>query len=100
MPASKRRSVALHDRARAALKQASRWADSIGMEQEIKLARPSLWVFGMLFLAYLVTHVVLLLFVYAVVPSTPFVLAEVVAIAGGALAARVTLLLWRRSARA
>ena len=70
------------------------------MEQDTTGSRPPLGVFGLLFLAYLVTHVALLLSVYAVVPSTPFLVAEMVAVAGGAVAVWVTLLVWRRSARA
>jgi hypothetical protein len=66
------------------------------MEEHIKVARPPLWVFGMLFLAYLTAHVILLLFVYTFAPSTPFLAAEAVAIAGGALAARIAYVAWRR----
>jgi hypothetical protein len=79
------------------LKRARRAVDTIDMDAETKLTRPPLWVFGVLFLAYLGAHVALLLFVYAVAPSTPYLLAELVAIAGGAAAAGASLLAWRRS---
>lgn len=70
------------------------------MERDTVGSRPPLWVFGLLFVAYLVAHVALLLSVYAIAPSTPFLVAEMVAVAGGAVAVWVTLLVWRRSARA
>ena len=69
------------------------------METDGKIARPSLRVFAVLFLAYLVTHVALLRFVYGAAPATAWPLAELAAIAGGALAARVIFLVWRRTAR-
>ena len=65
------------------------------MDVDTKLTRPPLWVFGVLFLAYLGAHVALLLFVYAVAPSTPYFLAEAMAIAGGVAAAGASLLAWR-----
>ena len=67
------------------------------MDADTKLTRPPIWVFGVLFLAYLVSHVALLLFVYMVAPSTPYLLAEMMAIAGGAVAANASMLAWRRS---
>jgi hypothetical protein len=70
------------------------------MERDSNIARPSLRVFGLLFVAYVVAQVALLLFVYSVAPSTPVLLAEVAAIAGGGLAARVALVVWRRTVRA
>ena len=51
--------------------------------EDTKVTRPPVWVFGVLFLAYLGAHVALLLFVYTVAPSTSSFLAESVAIAGG-----------------
>jgi hypothetical protein len=67
--------------------------------EDTKMTRPPLWVFGVLFLAYTVVHVALLLFVYSVGPSTPFVLAESVAIAGGAMAVAASVLAWRPTMR-
>jgi hypothetical protein len=64
------------------------------------VVRPPVWVFAMLFLAYLGAHVAVLLLMYTVSPSIPFVLAEMLAIVGGAAAVIVTLFAWRRSHRA
>jgi hypothetical protein len=70
------------------------------MEADSKIAPLSLRVFALLFATYVVAHVLVLLFVYSVGPSTPWLLAEGLAVAGGAFAARVTFLVWRRTARA
>ena len=43
--------------------------DTIDMD-DTKVTRPPVWVFGVLFLAYLGAHVGLLLFIYSVAPST------------------------------
>jgi hypothetical protein len=69
------------------------------MEADTKLTRPPIWVFGVLFLTYLGSHVSLLLFVYTVAPSMPYFLAETLAIGGGAVAAGASLVAWRRSVR-
>lgn len=71
--------------------------DKNDMDADTKVTRPPIWVFGVLFLAYLGSHVALLLFVYMIAPSTPYLLAEMMAIAGGAAAANASLLAWRRS---
>jgi hypothetical protein len=63
---------------------------------EVATRRLPLWVYGMLFVAYLVAHVVVLLFLYTWWPSAPFVVAELLAIAAGIVVARVTLVAWRR----
>jgi hypothetical protein len=81
----------------AELKPVRRTVDTTDMEADTKVTRPPAWVFGVLFLAYLGTHVALLLFVYTFAPPTPYFLAEMVAIAGGAAAASASLLVWRRS---
>ena len=67
--------------------------------EHTKPARPPLWVFGVLFLAYTGVHVALLLFFYSFGPSTPYLLTESVAIAGGVTAAAVSLLAWRYTIR-
>ena len=67
--------------------------------EDTKVTRPPVWVFGALFIAYLGAHVALLLFVYAVAPSTSSFLAESVAIAGGAAAAATCLLACRPALR-
>jgi hypothetical protein len=72
--------------------------DRIDME-DAKVTRPPVWVFGVLFLAYLGAHVALLLFIYAVAPSTSSFLAESGAIAGGAAAAATCLLACRPTLR-
>src|SRR6267378_4173589 len=64
-----------------------------------KLARPPLWVFGVLFLAYTGAHLALLLFFYSFAPSTPYLLTESVAIAGGVTSAVASLLAWRHTIR-
>jgi len=81
------------------LKRVRRAVDKIDMEADTKVTRPPVWMFGVLFLAYLGSHVALLLFVYTVAPSTPYVVAETVAIAGGAAAVAASLPAWRRSIR-
>ena len=68
--------------------------DTIDMD-DTKVTRPPVWVFGVLFLAYLGAHVGLLLFIYSVAPSTSSLVAETVAIAGGAAAAATSLLACR-----
>lgn len=72
--------------------------DTIDMD-DTKMTRPPVWVFGVLFLAYLGAHVALLLFVYSVAPSTSSFVAEPVAIAGGAAAAATCLLACRPTIR-
>jgi len=67
--------------------------------EDVKMTRPPLWVLGVLFLAYTSVHVALLLFFYSVGPSTPYPLAESVAIAGGVTAAAASLLAWRHTIR-
>jgi hypothetical protein len=81
------------------LKHRAPATDSIVMEDHTKILQAPLWVFGMLFLAYLSAHVSLLLLVYTFSPSTSFLAAEALAIAGGAVAARIAYVAWRRGKR-